>query len=575
MARRSFSSGRELRLPLGRDLADQDVLGLDLRALPHDPRLVEVLEGLLRHVRDVPRDVFLAQLRVARLDLELLDVDRGVAVVLHEPLGDQDRVLEVVPAPGHEGDEDVPPQRELALVGAGPVRDHLARRDPLPLPDDRPLVDARVLVRAPVLRQVVDLQRPVVHRVRLLAAALGPDHDAVGADRLDHPAPAGQHDRLGVPGDHVLHPGADERRFRLEQRHRLALHVRAHEGPVRVVVLEERDQAGRHRHQLLRRDVHVVEFLRRHQLELPALAGLDAVGHELSALVDLGVGLGDDDLLLLERREEDDVVRDGAGLDAPVRRLDEPELVDPRVRGERRDEPDVRAFRRLDRADPPVVRRVDVPHLEAGALPREPPGAERREPALVRQLGQRVRLVHELGELRGAEELLHHRRHRLRVHQVVWHQALDVGDGHPLLDRALHAGQAHAELVLQELAHRPHAPVPEVVDVIGRIALLLDGQEAPDHRHDVLGPERLPVQRRLRAELLVQHEAPDPRQVVAPRIEEHAAEERARRLHGRRIARAAAAGTSPPAPRPGCGACPASASRARRRRSCRDPRRPP
>ena len=39
-------------------------------------------------------------------------------------------------------------------------------------------------------------------------------------------------------------------------------------------------------------------------------------------------------------------------------------------------------------------------------------------------------------------------------------------------------------------------------------------------------------------ELLVDHEAPDAGQVVAPRIDEHAAEEGARRLHGRRIARA-------------------------------------
>src|SRR3954451_10541654 len=44
----------------------------------------------------------------------------------------------------------------------------------------------------------------------------------------------------------LLHAGPDDRGLRLEKRHGLALHVRAHEGPVRVVVLEERDQRGRH-----------------------------------------------------------------------------------------------------------------------------------------------------------------------------------------------------------------------------------------------------------------------------------------------------------------------------------------
>ena len=48
----------------------------------------------------------------------------------------------------------------------------------------------------------------------------------------------------GVARHDALHAGADERRIGAEQRHRLALHVGAHEGAVGVVVLEERDQRG-------------------------------------------------------------------------------------------------------------------------------------------------------------------------------------------------------------------------------------------------------------------------------------------------------------------------------------------
>ena len=42
-----------------------------------------------------------------------------------------------------------------------------------------------------------------------------------------------------------------------------------------------------------------------------------------------------------------------------------------------------------------------------------------------------------------------------------------VGDGHALFDDALHAQQADAELVLDQLADRAHAAVAEVVDVVG------------------------------------------------------------------------------------------------------------
>ena len=65
--------------------------------------------------------------------------------------------------------------------------------------------------------------------------------------------------------------------------------------------------------------------------------------------------------------------------DAAVRRLDEAVLVDAGERRERRDEADVRTFRRLDRADAAVVRRVNVADLEARALAREAAGPERAE----------------------------------------------------------------------------------------------------------------------------------------------------------------------------------------------------
>src|SRR5205823_13215224 len=92
---------------------------------------------------------------------------------------------------------------------------------------------------------------------------------------------------------------------------------------------------------------------------------------------------------------DDDVVDDAAVFDFSVRGLYEPELVDPRVARPSRDEADVRPFRRLDRADAAVVRRVHVADFEPGALAREAARPEGRETPLVRDFRQRVRLVHE------------------------------------------------------------------------------------------------------------------------------------------------------------------------------------
>jgi hypothetical protein len=204
-----------------------------------------------------------------------------------------------------------------------------------------------------------------------------------------------------------------------------------------------------------------------------------------------------------------------------VRRLDEAEVVDPRVRGQRVDQPDVGAFRRLDRAHAPVVRVVHVAHFETRALTGQSARAQRGETPLVRHLGERVRLVHELAELRRPEELLDHRRHRARVHQVVDVDLVRVGhDRHALAHQTRHARQAHAELVGDQLAHRAHPAVAQVVDVVGGAAPLVQLDELPeDGEHVLRGERRHPRRRRREAQPLER-----PLQALVDLVPAHAAQ---------------------------------------------------
>ena len=378
----------QLGLALGRDLADEEVASGDLGADADDAALVEVLERLLGAVRDVARDLLVAELRRPRVDLVLVDVDRGQHVLLHEPLGDDDRVLEVVALPWHEGHEEVLAERELAFAGGRAVREDVVRLHPVAELHDRALVDERALVRPHELHEVVRVAVPLARR----------DDDALGVD-VRHRAGAARKNHVArVDGSAVLEAGADERRLRDEQRHRLALHVRAHERTVRVVVLEEWDERRRHGDDLRRIDVHVVDGLRVGHDRL-ALAGaaehlrvLELPGLEVERLG----GLGDRVLALLRGVEVDDLVRHLAAHDLAVRRLHEAELGDRGVRRQRADEADVRAFRCLDRAHAAVMRWVNVAHLDRRALTSQATRAESRQTAPVREPRKRVRLVHEL-----------------------------------------------------------------------------------------------------------------------------------------------------------------------------------
>src|SRR6185369_1728183 len=280
---------RHRAFALRRDLADQDVAGADFGADIDDAGFVEVLQRFFRNVRNVAGDFLRAELGVAGHHLELLDVDRGEDVALHDPLREQDRVFEVVAVPRHERDQHVAAERELAEIGRGTVGDDVALADDVADLHQRTLVDAGRLVGALVLHQPVDIDA----RLGGIEILGGADHDAGGVDLVDHAGTAGRDRRARVTRNHAFHTGADERRLGANQRHRLALHVRAHQRAVGVVVLEERDQRCGHRNQLLRRHVHVVDLVGRDRQHFAGVTADDQVFGEAALGVERHVGLRD------------------------------------------------------------------------------------------------------------------------------------------------------------------------------------------------------------------------------------------------------------------------------------------
>src|SRR5208282_3614905 len=104
-------------------------------------------------------------------------------------------------------------------------------------------------------------------------------------------------------------------------------------------------------------------------------------------------------------REIIEALSDTAILDLAIRRFQKTEIVDAGERRQRRDQTDVRAFRRFDRTNTTVVRGMDVANLKPGAIAREAARPQGGQTPLVRQFSQRVDLVHELGKLAAAKEI--------------------------------------------------------------------------------------------------------------------------------------------------------------------------
>ncbi len=71
---------------------------------------------------------------------------RGIDAIPVQSFTDQDRVLEVVTAPGHKSHRYVLTERQFALFRGGPVGNNLTGLHPLALFNDRPVVETGVLV---------------------------------------------------------------------------------------------------------------------------------------------------------------------------------------------------------------------------------------------------------------------------------------------------------------------------------------------------------------------------------------------------------------------------------------------
>ena len=381
--------------------------------------------------------------------------------------------------------------------------------------------------------QVVNIDAGVAARFVFVRT----NNDALGIQLINHTATERRNGGARVAGNVDFHAGADERRIRLQQWHRLPLHVGAHQRAVGVVVLQERNERGRDRHKLLRRHVHIFNLLTRQQLGVACFAGADQIIDKGAVGGKRQVGLSHTVLAFLYGRHIGDFVRHFAVHDLAVRAFDKAVLVDAGKGGQRVDQADVRAFRRFNRADAAIVGRMHVAHFEAGALTGQTARAKRRKAAFVGDFRQRVGLVHELRKLRGTEELAHRSSRGLCIDQVLRHHRINFNRAHAFADGAFHAQQANAVLVFQQLADRADTAVAQMVDIVDFADTVLQADQGlNDSQHIGLAQHPHGV-RRIQVEAGVHLHTADGGKVIAFAIEKQRLEHGISRFRRRRLAR--------------------------------------
>ena len=318
-------------------------------------------------------------------------MNRSVDVILDQLLADENRILKVVAIPGHESDQHVGAKGEFTLLGRRAVGDDIARLDLVADMDYGPLIETGSLIES--------LEFPQLNRLRVS------DSDLLGIDMLDGACLRRPDNHAGEPGHLALHPGPHQGSLDLQQGNSLAHHVRTHERAVGIVILEEGNQRRRDPHHLPGRNIDKLYIIDADELEFTVAASQGHISYKLAGGVDLGVGWSQPAVFLLVCAKIDGaLVRHLPLADLEVGRRQETVLIHFRVDAQGRDQTDVGSLGRLDRANSSVVRDVNIPHLEAGALPVQPPGPEGAVTSLVGELGKRVGLVNYLRKFTAAEE---------------------------------------------------------------------------------------------------------------------------------------------------------------------------
>jgi len=209
-------------------------------------------------------------------------VDRGENIVLDNALTDENGVLIVVAVPRNEAYKNVASERQLTTLCCGTVSQHFTGLNMLAERYDRLLVETGILVGSLVFLHLVGIQLALnLCRIRL-------NHHTVGAYIRNRSTSLGLYQYTTVIRGLAFHAGTHTRGFGEYKGNRLTLHVRTHQGSVGIVVLKERNKGGCNTDDLLRINVHVLDFGRRLGGVVSTSAYRNLIVMEIAVTVQLG-----------------------------------------------------------------------------------------------------------------------------------------------------------------------------------------------------------------------------------------------------------------------------------------------
>ncbi len=379
---------RQFGLAFRRNLADKDIARTNLSTDADNTVFIKIAQRILSYIGNIARDLFRSQFRIPGIALIFFNMDGSIKIALNQVLTQQHRILIVITFPRHISNDNIIAQSQFAMIRRRTIGNRLLLRYNIALINDWYLIDTGSLIGTQIFLQFVNIQ----------SAFCRTDIDLVRRNRFNRAGMFCQNHNTRITGSLVLHAGADQRRLRPQKRHSLTLHVGTHKRTVRIIIFQEWNHRCSDRNNLLWRHIHIINPVTRHKNSFLMITRRNTLIFKPAVLGQRLIRLGNDDIIFLIRRQITNFIGNFMILfiNFAVRRFHKSELIDPSIVGQRTDQSDIRTFRRLNRTHAPIMRIMNVTHLKSGALTRKSPWPQSRKTALMRQLGQRIMLIHEL-----------------------------------------------------------------------------------------------------------------------------------------------------------------------------------
>ena len=259
-------------------------------------------------------------------------MDRRIAVVRSHFLANQNRVFVVVAVPRHESDGHVLTQSQFAQIGGRTVSNQIATLQYIAFVHGRTLVDVGRLVGTCKFHQIVNIHTAFGCGCFVI---MHTHHHAVCVHILHHAAATGNNGGCTVHSHGTFDTRTYQWLLGAQARHSLTLHVRAHQGTVRIVMLQERNQRSGNRYHLTGRHVHVLHTVGSRQNGFTFFtAGNQLVFQFAGFFINLRVCLRNYIAAFFNCRQIIDFIGHFAVHYAAVRRFQEAVIIGARINGQ-------------------------------------------------------------------------------------------------------------------------------------------------------------------------------------------------------------------------------------------------